>query len=42
MFAMAALQPDKLDGLLALRDLVVDDRSVGSFTVDAPRQRKRS
>ena len=30
-----ALQPDKLDGSLALRDLVVDGRPVGSFTVDA-------
>lgn len=30
-----ALQPDKLDGLLSLRDLVVDGRAVGSFTVDA-------
>jgi translocation and assembly module TamB len=29
------LQPDKLDGLFAMRDLVVDDRAVGSFTVDA-------
>ena len=29
------LQPDKLDGSLALRDLVVDGRPVGSFTVDA-------
>jgi translocation and assembly module TamB len=29
------LQPDKLDGLVAMRDLVVDDRAVGSFTVDA-------
>jgi translocation and assembly module TamB len=29
------LQPDKLDGLIAMRDLVVDERAVGSFTVDA-------
>lgn len=29
------LQPDKLDGLLALRDLVVDGRPVGNFAVDA-------
>jgi len=30
-----ALEPDKLDGLLQLRDLVVDGRPVGSFTLDA-------
>ena len=29
------VDPDKLDGLFAMRDLVVDDRAVGSFTVDA-------
>lgn len=30
-----ALQPDRLDGLFALRDLVVDGRELGNFTVDA-------
>lgn len=29
------LQPDKLDGVLALRDFVVDGREVGNFVVDA-------
>ena len=29
------VQPDKLDGLIGIRNLVVDGRAVGSFTVDA-------
>lgn len=29
------VQPDDVNGLIALRDLVVDGRSVGSFTIDA-------
>jgi translocation and assembly module TamB len=29
------IQPDKLDGLFALRDLIVDGRPVGTFTVEA-------
>ena len=29
------VQPDQLDGVLALRNLVVDDRPVGNFVVDA-------
>lgn len=29
------VQPEKLDGLLAMRELVVDGRELGNFTVDA-------
>jgi translocation and assembly module TamB len=29
------LEPDKVDGIVALRNLVVDGREVGNFTVDA-------